>query len=88
MKNTEKPFENFTAFLFGKEHADNLEMFYDELLALETEDEFFTEENQLSPYLLISYTPDNFDVKYRKDLPKNIQEKITNITDGIFKNNK
>lgn len=85
MKNTEKPLENFTAFLFGKEHADNLETFYNELLDLEAKDDFFTEENQLSSYLLISYAPDNFDVKYRKDLPKNIQDKITDIADGIFK---
>lgn len=85
MKNIEKPLENFTAFLFGKEHADNLEMFYNELLALESDDDFFSDENQLASYLLISYAPDNFDVKYRKDLPKDIQEKITNIADGIFK---
>lgn len=85
MSNQEKPLENFTAYLFGKQHADNLEEFYNKLLKLEANDDFFNEENELSQYLLMTYPKDNFNVKFRNDLPKRIQDQITEIADGIFK---
>lgn len=77
--------KNFTEFLFGKEHSNNLQKLYDELLLLENDNEFFNEENELSKYLVISYDPYNFRIQYREDLPKNIQDEITKIGDSIFK---
>lgn len=81
--------KNLNEFLYGKEFSEKLENVYDELLGIESQhEEIFTEENPLHKYLLISYDPATFDIKFRNDLPKGIQDEIQNVTDKYFKNDK
>lgn len=78
--------KNLNEFLYGKEFSEKLENVYGELLEIESQhEEIFTKENQLHKYLLISYDPENFDIKFRYDLPKGIQNKIVAVKDKYFK---